>query len=367
MNPSTPVKSGVPTNPQSPLSPKLTSYKKPSNSKVWLDKVASPKFVSPENSPAKKEKSKWTVPTVMKQLKTGKLTIKFLEAVRELLEGNETEINAFVKADGFEELLAIPDKPTDEKSSDKLDMNEIRIQIVWIVAATIGTYSVSERFLDINSAQLIQRIIWWSKPPVPELRTLIFNFCTAAPFLFNKKFGLAQAYWLINQSMDAYRYKFGEKRRFEHIMFALKFEESEKVIESIIMFSNMLVNLPDSLADRMSMRSELRGLHIESIFDSIQLEHNTPLINEGIKQWYADADADEDEYKGILKEFVAAIDDVNNRDSLYDCIVDRIMSAKHIQHLFDEIMKKNNRFTNRYNYWLPKMVVIRKSYSSTWR
>jgi hypothetical protein len=70
--------------------------------------------------------------------------------------------------------------------------------------------------------------------------------------------------------MDAYKFKFGEKRRFEHVMFALKFEESVKVVEAIMLFTNMLVNLPDSLADRISMRSELRGLHIEIIFNLVE-------------------------------------------------------------------------------------------------
>jgi hypothetical protein len=70
--------------------------------------------------------------------------------------------------------------------------------------------------------------------------------------------------------MDAYKFKFGEKRRFEHVMFALKFEENVKVVEAIMLFTNMLVNLPDSLADRISMRSELRGLHIEIIFNLVE-------------------------------------------------------------------------------------------------
>jgi hypothetical protein len=35
----------------SPSSPRLTSYKKASHSKVWLDKVASPRFITPESSP----------------------------------------------------------------------------------------------------------------------------------------------------------------------------------------------------------------------------------------------------------------------------------------------------------------------------
>jgi hypothetical protein len=73
--------------------------------------------------------------------------------------------------------------------------------------------------------------------------------------------------------MDAYKFKFGERRRFEHVMFALKFEESVKVVESIMLFANMLVNLPDSLADRLSMRSELRGLHIEAIFNSVEKKY----------------------------------------------------------------------------------------------
>lgn len=54
-------------------------------------------------------KSKYTVPTLIKQLKTGKVTAKFLQTLQALLASSNDECEAFIKAEGFETLVAIPD------------------------------------------------------------------------------------------------------------------------------------------------------------------------------------------------------------------------------------------------------------------
>lgn len=54
---------------------------------------------------------KWTVPTVIKQLNTGKITLKFLSSVRDLLAQEGNNLADFIKSNGFELLLPIPDAP----------------------------------------------------------------------------------------------------------------------------------------------------------------------------------------------------------------------------------------------------------------
>lgn len=54
---------------------------------------------------------KWTVPTVIKQLNTGKITLKFLSSVRDLLAQDGNNLADFIKSNGFELLLPIPDAP----------------------------------------------------------------------------------------------------------------------------------------------------------------------------------------------------------------------------------------------------------------
>lgn len=119
--------------------------------------------------------------------------------------------------------------------------------------------------------------MWWGRSPFSAMKASVFSFFAALPFLFCKKFGPTQAYWLINQAVDAYRYKYGEKQRLEHVIYALQHEVNTKTVEAIFAFVNMLVNLPEALADRMSMRSELRGLGFEKtvnrILDSPELSY----------------------------------------------------------------------------------------------
>jgi hypothetical protein len=62
---------------------------------------------------------------------------------------------------------------------------------------------------------------------------------------------------------DAYRFKFGERRRFEHLVYGLFFETDPKIVEATFSLVNMLVNLPESLADRLALRSEFRALGVE--------------------------------------------------------------------------------------------------------
>jgi hypothetical protein len=51
---------------------------------------------------------KWTVPTIIKQLNTGKITLKFLSSTRDTLtQGNN--LADFIKANGFDLLMPIPD------------------------------------------------------------------------------------------------------------------------------------------------------------------------------------------------------------------------------------------------------------------
>lgn len=41
------------------------------------------------------------------------------------------------------------------------EADEHRMQIVTLVACTIGMFPVSERFLEVNAGQLTQRILWY--------------------------------------------------------------------------------------------------------------------------------------------------------------------------------------------------------------
>lgn len=74
------------------------------------------------------------------------------------------------------------------------------------------------------------------------------------------------------QALDAYRFKYGERRRFEHLVYALQFETDPKQVEATFSLVNMLVNLPESLADRLALRSELKALGID---DAIQRLEDT--------------------------------------------------------------------------------------------
>lgn len=111
-----------------------------------------------------KAKSKYTVPTLVKQLKTGKVTAKLLVTLQTLLASSNDECEAFIKAEGYETLIPIPDvsaletELTLQKENDyKEKADEIRIEIINIVAASIKHYAVAEHFLDPNNGILLQR------------------------------------------------------------------------------------------------------------------------------------------------------------------------------------------------------------------
>lgn len=54
---------------------------------------------------------KWSVPTVIKQLNTGKITLKFLSSTRDMLTQPGNNLADFIKLNGFDILTAIPESP----------------------------------------------------------------------------------------------------------------------------------------------------------------------------------------------------------------------------------------------------------------
>lgn len=110
-------------------------------------------------------KSKYTVPTLLKQLKTGKVTGKLLVTLQQLLASSNDDCEAFIKADGFETLVALPDVRTHfllalmwlQGNDYKEKTDEIKTEIINIIAASVKHYSVAEHFLDLNNGSLVQR------------------------------------------------------------------------------------------------------------------------------------------------------------------------------------------------------------------
>jgi len=332
--PSTPSLKGTPDGDgtpakQSPGTPTRTGeLKKRASSKAFLLNFEnySPELESVAE--AKASKSKWSVVTVLKQFKTGKLTLKFLATVKELLREAD-DLKKFTAEKGFQELIGLPQKNDYEKKNEA-----IRLSIVDILSTFAKEPIVYKEI--VTDPVILAQIILWSDVPGSELKANIYTLLAVIPMLAGDE-ELAQAgYYQVLQALDHYNYQTREPRRYQHLVQALYHEKSARTILGILSLINMLVNAPEDLNDRLAMRAEFRGIGIAQALDVVQdnKELNNQDIFDNIKGWKDDAFSDEEDYKDLLTETAQMTIEFGKKDAYVGAIEKRIQDSPVLSSFF---------------------------------
>lgn len=140
---------------------------------------------------------KWTVPTVIKQLNTGKITLKFLSSVRDMLAQENNNLADFIKSNGFELLLPIPDATEIkgkkflstfdffDNSLNLLGKNDhLKLSIVDMITM-VALKPVGIKYLIENPIHLY-RIGSWTDSQLDELKEMVYSLFAVLPFICGK-------------------------------------------------------------------------------------------------------------------------------------------------------------------------------------
>eukprot|EP01125_Pyxidicula_operculata_P018020 TRINITY_DN637_c0_g2_i1.p1 TRINITY_DN637_c0_g2~~TRINITY_DN637_c0_g2_i1.p1 ORF type:complete len:1597 (+),score=727.61 TRINITY_DN637_c0_g2_i1:180-4970(+) len=277
---------------------------------------------------------KWTVPSVIKQFKTGKLTMKFLASVKELLKTGTAELDEFVKSNGFETLIDLPDH-----NDYKHKQNAIKLSIVDALCMFINDPVVYENVLD--EPNMLNTVVCWANNGLSELKALIYYLLSILPFLNENNEKLSEdAYRVVLTSLDYYQYRFNEQFRYQHLVMALRHERDEKVLLAIIHLIYVITNLPEDLQERMAMRAEFRALGIEEVFKGIMDDVETDDIWDLIKGWREEAFEDDENYQDLVEDTVGDALKDSTPDGYFEALEKRISGADHLKRSFEEIMKR---------------------------
>lgn len=211
---------------------------------------------------SKTSKSKWTVAGVIKQLKTGKITLKFLSTVSDVLKTKEN-VEKFVAGNGFGMLVELP-----EKNDYKHKQDAIKAAIVECLRSNLSGPKVLEHVAE--RPDVLTTIVSWANTTVAELKALIFYLLAILPYCTDDTQLSLQVYVRVTNALEFYCTKNNEDYRFQHLVNILKHELNDKIVLAVLSLVYMLVNLPDALEDRWALRMEFRTHDIDRIFKRIQ-------------------------------------------------------------------------------------------------
>lgn len=291
------------------------------------------KFYPPleKDEEAKTAKSKWTVAGAVKQLKTGKITLKFIMDISTILKVKENA-EKFVAGNGYEMLVDITEKGENLKQVDN-----IKAAIVFGLWSNLGIQKVYEHLAERSI--ILNTITCWAHSAALELKRFIYYFLAAFPFQTDDPQLSIAAYTRVTNALEYYRNKFGHDFRFQHQIMILRHELNDKIVQAMLFLFYMIVNLPGALEDRIALRTEFRKLDIDRAFKRIQEtpELDTTEIWNNIKTWKADAAEDQVEYKDFIEEKIS--NSINSLESCYATLEKKIDQNYHIRRVFLEILK----------------------------
>jgi len=267
---------------------------------------------------AKASKSKWSVSTVLKQFKTGKLTLKFLATVKELLR-EPSDLAKFTIEKGFQELIGLPQKNDYEKKTEA-----IKLSIVDLVSS-FAKEDVLYKEICTDPVILAQMVLW-ADVPGSELKANIYTLFAVIPLVAKNEELAQMGYYAVLQALEHYNYQTREPRRFQHLVQSLYHEKAPRTILGILSLVNMLVNVPEDLNDRVAMRAEFRGIGIDQALEVIQdnKELNNQDIFDNIKGFKDDAFSDEEDYKDLLSETTRISIEFGKHDAYVNAIEKRL-------------------------------------------
>jgi len=136
------------------------------------------------------------------------------------------------------------------------------------------------------------------------------------------------------KAMDYYAYKFKETRRFEGLVHTLRFESSHELVRCVLTLIVSLINTPDNVFERMSIRNEFIYLGIEQLLYQKQDEND--VSDEVLLQLNAfqqDLATDEEIYAFTLQHFDKNFQGSNIKDphELFNLLLTKIEGQTNIQ------------------------------------